>query len=216
MNCRKVIVVTICCWSTLSIQLACAQVGPDAERSARSPAIAMAMRPAELQGPASDWSHEIDDRRFRLSAFGSGPVDLAPSFDQVSDVGPVSFSITSLTQSFENDLGRFQETGAEVRLGQRLRESIGVYTSSHKPTWFVFAGGGGQAITYTPGASSLETPGGAVRLQDRVRVGRVQAGMAVEVRGVQAALAYVRREVNIGDENSRQQHFAGITLSFKH
>jgi len=215
MNCRLVVVITVCCWAICSVRVACAQMLSGA--TPRSPAIALATKPANLQSVDTGIARDLEDKRFQLSAFGSGPaLDFGPSFDQFGDLGPVSFSIISSAQSVETSLGRFQETGAEVRLGKRLKEAIGVYTPSGRPTWYMFAGGGGQAITYTPGANAVDTPGGAIRLQDRVRVGRMQAGLAIEHHGVQAALAYVRQDINIGDENSRQQHFAGVQISFKH
>lgn len=129
--------------------------------------------------------------------------------------GQIGFSINPSAQFYESGLGRVEETGAELRLGQRLRQIIGEYQPGDKASWFVFAGGGGQAITFTPGVSAASTPGGAIRLQDKVRVGRVQAGFAVEHRGFQGSLSYVRKEVNLGGADSQQQHFAGLTLSYR-
>lgn len=215
MKCRLVIFVTLTCWAAL-VRVSFAQEA-NAQPEPVSLAVQMAARPpADVFGPDRELRRERDFGAITLSAFGSGPaLNAHPPLEQAGRFGPVTFSISPTAKAYESDLGRFEETGAEVRLGQQLRNSIGVFTLPERPTWYIFAGGGGQAITYTPGARAFDTPGGSIRLQDRVRVGRMQAGLAIQQGGWQASLAYVRREVNIGDQYSRQQHFAGFSLSFK-
>lgn len=163
---------------------------------------------------AFELSRDREAESYNLNGFASGQAFTieAPA---ALHVGQIGFSFSPSAQFYESTHGRVEETGAELRLGQRLRQIIGEYQPGDKPSWFVFAGGGGQAITYTPGVSALAAPGGAIRLQDKVRVGRVQAGFAMEHRGLQASLSYVRKEVNLSGADSLQQHFAGLTLSYK-
>lgn len=130
------------------------------------------------------------------------------------DAWGVSFSSHLTSAQDERGTGSVGN-GAEVRIGQRLREGIGVLDAGSKPGWFLFAGGGGQAITYSPGSQAAESPGGAVRLQDRVRVGSVQAGVGVQHHGMEASLGYVRKDINFGDALPRQQHFAGVSFTFR-
>lgn len=163
---------------------------------------------------AFELSRDREAESYNLNGSASGQaftIEAPPGLH----VGQIGFSINPSAQFYETGLGRVEETGAELRLGQRLRQIIGEYQPGDKPSWFIFAGGGGQAITYTPGVSAVSTPGGAIRLQDKVRVGRIQAGFAVEHRGVQASLSYVRKELNLSGEDALQQHFAGLTLSYR-
>jgi hypothetical protein len=139
----------------------------------------------------------------------------AIALDRFGGNGEWGFSVSSHLTAQEDGWGNLnQGNGAELRIGQRLRESIGVLDSQSKPGWFLFAGGGGQALTYSPGAAA-ETAGGAVRLQDRVRVGSMQAGVGIQHHGMEASLGYVRKEINFGDSLSRQQHFAGVSLTLR-
>lgn len=198
---------------------AAAQGGEPQAAKPRLPAIALAAKPSSLD---RDSEREFEFNRDFLpftALRDAADQPLAPTIEPF-DAGPVSFAIASSAQFVETQHGSLQETGAEVRFGQRLKEALGAYTPGAKPSWYVFAGGGGQAITYTPGVSASLTEGGNLALQDRVRVGRMQAGVAIQHKGVHAALAYVRKEVNIGqlreEAIQRQQHFAGVSVSFRH
>lgn len=180
-----------------------------------NPAIGWASSPEYYRSTtAFELSRDREAESYNLNGFASGQAFTieAPKGEHFGQIG---FSINPSAQFTESGLGRVEETGAEVRLGQRLRQIIGEYQPGDKPSWFIFAGGGGQAITFTPGVSAATTPGGAIRLQDKVRVGRVQAGFAMEHRGFQGSLSYVRKEVNLGGADNLQQHFAGLTLTYR-
>jgi hypothetical protein len=183
--------------------------------TASNPAVTWASSPDYYRSTtAFEISRDREAESYNLNGSASGQAFTieAPKGEHFGQIG---FSINPSAQVSETGLGRVQETGAEVRLGQRLRQAIGEYQTGDKPSWFIFAGGGGQAITYTPGVSATTTPGGAIRLQDKVRVGRIQAGFAVEHHGFQGSLSYVRKEVSIVGGDAAQQHFAGLTLSYR-
>lgn len=180
-----------------------------------NPAITWATSPDYYRTTnAFELSRDREAESYNLSGSASGQAFTIEAPEGLH-LGQIGFSFSPSAQFYDAGHGRVEETGAELRLGQRLRQIIGEYQPGDKPSWFLFAGGGGQAITFTPGVSAVSTPGGAIRLQDKVRVGRIQAGFAVEHRGVQASLSYVRKELNIAGQDSLQQHFAGLTLSYK-
>jgi len=161
-------------------------------------------------------------QRMQWGGFGGeAALDAAPSvgaitLERFGAANAWGLSFSSRLVSAEDAWGNGNVGNrAEVRIGQRLREGIGVLDASSKPGWFLFAGGGGQAITYSPGAQRSDSPGGAVRLQDRVRVGSVQAGVGVQHHGMEASLGYVRKDINFGDALTRQQHFAGVSFALR-
>lgn len=186
-----------------------------------NPAVAQAARIATLgdgdviAGDAFTLSDRFEREEFGYSAQASGAAFTVAASGAQTGL-PVDLAVTQTASAIDDGAFGVTATGAEVRLGQRLRSAIGKLEPGEAPSWYVFAGGGGQAITYAPGLAGV-SDGGAVRLQDRVRVGRMQAGVAMEHKGVQASLAYVRKDVTYSTEDrSRQQHFAGLTVSFKH
>jgi hypothetical protein len=50
--------------------------------------------------------------------------------------------------------------------------------------------------------------------EDRVRIGDMQAGFALEAGGVQAAIAYVQRDIQ-GRYGSAEENFTGVTVSWR-
>lgn len=193
-----------------------------AQRAPLEPEATPLFRLATADAPSRNLAQALQPQLMLRSFFArSASLDASASvgaitlerFGAASEWG-LSFSsrLTSAQDAWGNgNVGN----GAEVRIGQRLRQGIGVLDANSKPGWFLFAGGGGQAITYSPGAQGSESPGGAVRLQDRVRVGSVQAGVGVQYHGVEASLGYNRKDINFGDALTRQQHFAGISFAFR-
>lgn len=147
------------------------------------------------------------------------------------NVSPLGFSLSAAT-TFNLDVtvahrglaqdgpsGAIVGRGAEVRVGQRISDRLGFHErgQAERPSWYLFASSDGRALTWTP-ATDPASPTSAVQLQRQVEVGDVQAGVGMEVRGVQASLSYVKRDVKtqIGPwRRSFDDSFAGVTLSMR-
>lgn len=135
----------------------------------------------------------------------------------------LDFSLTQRAGSVQDASGATQSRGAEVRVGQRLK-SLGVAkefqspTSWEKPAWYIFAGGDGQALTYTPSNDPSQVNRN-FRMQDRVDIGDIQAGVSVEAGGMQASLSYVKREVTTIDKirhsETKDESFTGFTFTWR-
>lgn len=148
------------------------------------------------------------------------PVELSVSSE--SPLG-LDVSLTQRAGSVQDSSGATQSRGAEVRVGQRLK-SLGVAkefqspSSWSKPAWYVFAGGDGQALTYTPSNDPTQVNRN-FRMQDRVNIGDIQAGISVEAGGMQASLSYVKREVTTIDkirhEETTDESFTGFTFTWR-
>jgi len=103
--------------------------------------------------------------------------------------------------------------GAEVRIGRRLRGVVAEFEQPtwDRPSWYFFAASDGQALTWTPA-----TANGArdVRLQDRVTIGDMQAGITIQASGLQASLTYLEREVSNAQRTDKQS-FAGLAITLR-
>jgi hypothetical protein len=113
--------------------------------------------------------------------------------------------------------GRLAGRGSEVRIGQGLARLAPTRVPSSRPSWYFFAASDGRALTWTP-TSDPADPNRALRLQDRVEIGDLMAGLSMETHGLQASLGYVKRNVKtqIGPfKKSIDASFAGVTLTWK-
>jgi hypothetical protein len=175
--------------------------------------LTVAVAPGHMYGPSAglvampgsgDW------RPLEISVAGpaaSSGLDFSVSHQAGSDQGPTGLATTS---------------GAEVRIGQGLASSLAPRfrspTSWSHPAWYIFAASGRQALTFTP-STDPEALNRNFRLQDRVNIGAVQAGISMEAAGLQASLSYVQRQVTTMDairhEERAQEDFAGLTLTWR-
>lgn len=128
---------------------------------------------------------------------------------------PVDVSLrrrTTVNVDAAGNLGPARE-GAEVRVGRGLARLVRPWQTSDwaHPTWYLFAASDNEALAWAPGSSGAN--GGSLRYQgDRVEIGDMQAGVAIEAGGIQAAFAYVQRDIQ-GRYGSAEENFAGITIT---
>lgn len=149
------------------------------------------------------------------ATIGSG--DFEPGFSgevSAATESPVGLDI-GFTQraSLQTDaFGERSSRGAEVRIGRRLRGLVAEFEQPtwDRPTWYFFAASDGQALTWTPNAGGSRP----LRVQDRVTVGDIQAGLSIQASGLQASLTYLQREVS-NAQRSDTQHFAGVSLTLR-
>lgn len=141
--------------------------------------------------------------------FDGGIALAARSAETGLDVG---FAQRTRLQS--DDRGERIAQGAEVRIGQRLRGLVADFKQPtwDRPAWYLFAASDGQALTWTP--AQRDGAREPIRVQDRVTIGDLQAGVSVEANGLQASLTYLQREVSNAQRSERQE-FTGIALTWR-
>lgn len=156
--------------------------------------------------PSGHVRDEPEYRRYEVAVVARTPGDLDVAFAQRGGVA----------YNDQGDIER-QSRGSELRLGRGLRrdsESFGT------PTWYVFAASDDEALVWRPGArNDFGGAGNGFSLRDRVEIGDVQAGITYEVRGWQASLAYVEREVSARSGArtvSQDESFTGLTVTMRH
>lgn len=152
--------------------------------------------PGEWRGPARPALHEGLDVEVSIAARGPADFGLAISRRARSESWPG---------------GALRAEGGEVRLGQRLNLDPFASPTWDAPTWYLFAAADGQAVTWTPAPASDAR---GLRLQERVTVGDVQAGVSIEASNIQAALSFMQREVSNG-QRSEDQNYAGVSLTWR-
>jgi hypothetical protein len=146
---------------------------------------------------------------------------------EISIAGPAAssgldFSVSHHEGSNQGPTGQAMTSGAEVRIGQGLASGLAPRFRSppswSHPAWYVFAASGRQALTFTP-STDPEALNRNFRLQDRVNIGDVQAGISMEAAGLQASLSYVQRQVTTMDairhQERAEEDFAGLTLTWR-
>ncbi len=84
--------------------------------------------------------------------------------------------------------------------------------------WYIFAGSGGDTLTYEPGGRSF---GDGWRVENKTIVGDGQAGLAMRLGPANLALGYVRREFSahsrLNDLRGNEvESYAAFSLSFGH
>lgn len=165
--------------------------------------------------PSYRLTMSLDRAAPTLISAGAG--DSEPGFvGEVSAAtgSPVGLDI-GFTQraSLQSDaFGERTTRGAEVRIGRRLRGLVAEFEQPtwDRPAWYFFAASDGQALTWTPNSGSSRP----LRVQDRVTVGDIQAGLSIQASGLQASLTYLQREVS-NAQRSDTQRFAGVSLTLR-
>lgn len=117
-------------------------------------------------------------------------VDYQRNFVAVSALGGLDIGITPRASMAIGPEGSATRLGALVSIGQNLHEP-----RNSQSNWYVFAGGGAEALTYEPGGNG--SFGDGLRLEEKVLVGDAQAGVALRVGRANLSLAYVRRETDV-------------------
>ncbi|MDX2237343.1 MAG: hypothetical protein NW203_07245 [Hyphomonadaceae bacterium] len=152
--------------------------------------------------PRGDWSFAAP-RRYEVTfaaQAGNWDVALAPR--------------AAILANRDGDIGSAR-AGVEARIGQRLARVVRPWQtpSWDQPTWYFFAASDGQALTWAP---DVAVPGrtNGLRLQDRVELGDMQAGISMEAGGLQTSFAYVQRDIS-GVGGSAEENFAGVTLTWR-
>jgi hypothetical protein len=113
--------------------------------------------------------------------------------------------------------GQLRSVGGEVRLGRRLENLVGEFTTNatwDRPAWYFFAATDGSALTWTPEAMAGAARRGLSFQEDRVIVGDAQIGISVEARGMQASFSVINREVSNGPE-TREENFVGASITMR-
>lgn len=110
-------------------------------------------------------------------------------FDSQGGKGELDMGLRPRAGVSFGDAGSATEFGATLRVGQYVQAE-----HQAKGGWWFFAGADRQALIYRPGdtRSVRET----LALQPYAMVGDQQAGLAMNVQGVDLSLAYVRRETS--------------------
>lgn len=134
-----------------------------------------------------------------------------------AQTGPVDVALAPRAAFSTNEDGDIASarTGIEARIGQNLARMVRPWQAPtwDAPTWYFFAASDGQALTWAPdGAIPGRTNG--LRLQDRVEIGDMQAGVSWEAGGLQTSFSYVQRDVS-GVGGSAEENFAGVTVTLR-
>lgn len=175
----------------LGLRLAFSEPGPE--------------RSAHIAADAWDIRGDASHRRFEVSATSSA-----------EQTGlPVDFSVAQRATMRVSEDGDMRQSGrgTEVRIGRglaRLADSLRGDSDWRNPTWYLFAAGDNEQLSWTPGAQGRSV----TYREDRVEIGDMQAGVAVEAMGIQASLAYVERDIQ-GKYGSAEENFTGITLTWR-
>jgi hypothetical protein len=205
-----------------------------------NPAIAAAMRPTDprtLEQPNDRLTVDLGnpdrfEMRQDLSPEFVGPVRSAPGISpdaapalQLQLNAPASATGLGLDVGFarraslspNGQSGTAFTSGAEVRVGRGLENLVQPFEGQptwDKPTWYLFAASEDQALVWTPAERGGPGQDG-VRLQtDRVEIGDLQTGVAMQANGVQASVSYVERDISYGAGRA-SENFAGVTLTVR-
>ncbi|PHR59706.1 MAG: hypothetical protein COA47_09415 [Robiginitomaculum sp.] len=138
-------------------------------------------------------------------------IDYQHNFVAVSALGSLDVGITPRASLAIGPEGSATRLGALVSIGQNLHEP-----RNSQSNWYIFAGGGAEALTYEPGGNG--SFGDGLRLEEKVLVGDAQAGIAVRVGRANLSLAYVRRETDaysrVSQLNSEDvENYAALTFT---
>jgi hypothetical protein len=174
-------------------------------------------------------SHESIEPSFTIrpepSLRLSSPLDQAsaPAIPEPGFAGEVAFAarrpsgfdvgIAQRASLSAGDSGEAVARGAELRVGRRLKGLVADFEQPtwDRPAWYLFAASDGQALTWTPASGNGARD---IRLQDRVTIGDLQAGLTIQASGLQASLTYLEREVSNAQRTDKQS-FTGIALTMR-
>src|SRR5262249_48692717 len=116
------------------------------------------------------------------------------------------------------DLAR-RGSSSEVRFGHGLAHHRNSHSSWDQPAIYAFVASDNQALTWAPASSGPGGRSAGFALQDQVRIGDRQAGIAHEAGPFRASLAYVQRKVSATTGATtvyRDENFTGVTLTLRH
>lgn len=141
-------------------------------------------------------------------------VDYARDFVARSAVGGLDVAAGPRASMAVGPEGSATRVGAIVKIGENLHEP-----RNQQGRWYLFVGGGAEALTYAPdGGHSLMD---GLRIEDQTIVGDGQAGVAMRVGRANLSLAYIRRETDaysrVSELNADNvENFAGLSIAFRH
>lgn len=129
-----------------------------------------------------------------------------------SNVGGLDLAVAQRATLRVNPHGDIERhsAGREFRLGQRLGITERQASSWDNPSWYFYYASDDDVVTID--ASQIQ-------LQDRVRLGDMEAGITYEAGPIQASFAYIERSFStkIGRQSfSQSENFTGVTLTMRH
>jgi hypothetical protein len=101
--------------------------------------------------------------------------------------------------------------GIEVRLGLDLEPE---FRDPGRTSFYMFAGADNQVVTYGLGGGLGVPTLGGVKLEDKLTVGDVQTGVAMELYRVTGSISYLTREFSAEHASARSEYGA-LTLAVR-
>lgn len=140
-------------------------------------------------------------------------VDYSRDFVAKSAVGGLDVAAGPRASLAVGPEGSATRLGAIVKIGENLHEP-----RAQQGRWYLFVGGGAEALTYAPDGGHTLMDG--LRLEDQTIVGDGQAGVAMRVGRANLSLAYIRRETDVysrvHDLNADNvEDFAGLSVAWR-
>jgi hypothetical protein len=129
-----------------------------------------------------------------------------------ADTGlPVDVSVTPRATVERGNFGDSLRRGLEVRLGLDLEPE---FRDPGRGSWYMFAGADNQIITYSL-ADAMRRPSlSGVKLEDKLTVGDVQTGVAMEIFRVQGSFSFLSRETS-AEHASERDNYGALTLAVR-
>jgi hypothetical protein len=175
------------------------------------PALTLGGVPFTLPSTA-DFSWRVQDLSYGFETPSDRyQVNLQKSYVANWTLGGLDVGITPRASMVSGPGGSATRLGALVAIGENLQTP-----RTQTGNWYVFVGGGAEALTYEPGSRRSLVDG--LRVEEKVMIGDGQAGLAFRVGAANLSLAYVRRETNarsrVSQLNSYDvEDFAALTFS---
>jgi hypothetical protein len=123
---------------------------------------------------------------------------------------PVDVQISPRATIQRSRLGESLRRGAEVRLGLDLEPD---YRDPRRRSMYLFAGAENQVLTYDLRNGSRPSLSD-MKLEDKLTVGDVQAGVAVELYRIQGSVSLLSREFS-AENASVRENYAAFTVTFR-
>ncbi len=124
---------------------------------------------------------------------------------------PVDVTLTPRATIERTRLGDTLRRGAEVRLGLDLTPDP---RDPARRSMYLFAGAENQVLTYDL-ANGPRPALSDMKLEDKLTVGDMQAGVAMELHGIQSSVSLLSREVSAENASARE-NYAALTVTFRH
>lgn len=172
--------------------------------------------------PAKHHSHELAAIVFGVC--GALSVATPAAAQEVSPIEPVTRLVFHLAvQSAQDDdtqpvapIRQAYHAGstrsaAESAVRRAISEAPSTAPWNH-PRMVVFAGGGEEALMWSPSINGSETR--FTYQDDRVELGEIHAGIGLEAGNAVLALSYVEKDYDTGF-GSLSENFAGVSLTWR-